>query len=72
MVKLISTMGAPQKKIGTRTNDGIIVVAPPMFVGSSKPSAAAMLARITFGSAEFPHEQFLRGALSFPEPKANG
>jgi hypothetical protein len=29
MVKLISTMGAPQKKIGTRTNDCIIVVAPP-------------------------------------------
>jgi hypothetical protein len=42
-----------------------------MFVGSSKPSAA-MLERITFGSAEFPQEQFLRGALSFHEPKANG
>jgi len=28
-----------------------------MFVGSSKPSAAALLARITFGSVEFPQEQ---------------
>jgi hypothetical protein len=72
MVKLISAMGAPQKKIGTRRTTASSWSLRPMFVGSSKPSTAAMLARITFGSAEFFREQFLRGALSFPEPKANG
>jgi hypothetical protein len=56
MVKLISMIDAPQEKFGTRTNDSVIVVASPYVRQFIKPSAAAMLARITFGSAEFPQE----------------